>query len=61
MELELIYSIHVFYAFDHVLFNIIVFTCLFWCSSCTSYPRTSQVLVQTMHMFRGRMYYNLTI
>jgi hypothetical protein len=32
----------------------------FWCSSCTSHPRTSQVLMQMMHMFRGRMYYNLT-
>jgi hypothetical protein len=29
MELGLIYSMHAFYAFDHVLFSIIVFTCLF--------------------------------
>jgi hypothetical protein len=34
---------------------------LFWCSSCTSNPRTSQILMQMMHMFRGRMYYNLTL
>jgi hypothetical protein len=32
----------------------------FWCSSCTSHPRTSQVPMQMMHMFRGRMCYNLT-
>jgi hypothetical protein len=32
----------------------------FWCSSCTSHPRTSQVPIQIMHMFRGRMCYNLT-
>jgi hypothetical protein len=50
-----------FYAFDHVLFSIIVFTCLFWCSSCTSHPRTSQVLVQMIHMFRGTVHYNLTL
>jgi hypothetical protein len=32
-----------------------------WCSSCTStHPRTSQVPMQMMHMFRGRMCYNLT-
>jgi hypothetical protein len=31
-----------------------------WCSSCTSPPRTSQVYMQMMHMFRGTMCYNLT-
>jgi hypothetical protein len=25
-----------------------------WCSSCTSHPRTSQVHMQMMHMFKGR-------
>jgi hypothetical protein len=33
----------------------------FWCSSCTSHPRTSQVLMQMMHMSRRRMYSNLTL
>jgi hypothetical protein len=32
----------------------------FWCSSCTSHPWTSQDPMQMMHMFRGRMCYNLT-
>jgi hypothetical protein len=32
----------------------------FWCSSCTSHPWTSQVPMQMMHMFRGRICYNLT-
>jgi hypothetical protein len=48
-----------FYAFDHVLLSISVFT-YFWCSSCTSHPRTSQVLMQLTRMLRGRMSYNLT-
>jgi hypothetical protein len=30
MEPGLIYSIHVFYAFDHVILSINVFTCLFF-------------------------------
>jgi hypothetical protein len=25
-----------------------------WCSSCTKYPRTSQVHMQMVHIFRGR-------
>jgi hypothetical protein len=58
VEPRLIYSIHVFYDFDHVTLSINVFTCLFWCSSCTSHPQTSQVPMHMMHMFRGRMYYN---
>jgi hypothetical protein len=29
VELGLIYSVHVFYAFDHVTLSINVFTCLF--------------------------------
>jgi hypothetical protein len=29
VELGLIYSIHVFYAFDHVTLRITIFTCLF--------------------------------
>jgi hypothetical protein len=32
----------------------------FWCSSCTSHPGTSQAPMQMMHMFRGKMCYNLT-
>jgi hypothetical protein len=32
----------------------------FWSSSCKSHPQTSQVPMQMMHMFRGRMCYNLT-
>jgi hypothetical protein len=50
-----------FDAFDHVLLSIIVFTYLCWYSSCTSHPWTSEVFVQMMHMFRGRMCYNLTL
>jgi hypothetical protein len=50
----------VFYAFDHVILSIIVFIAYIWCSSCTSHPQTSQVPMQVMHMFRGRMCYKLT-
>jgi hypothetical protein len=39
------------------LMSLIVY---FWCSSCTSHPWISQVPMQMMHMFRGRMCYNLT-
>jgi hypothetical protein len=37
------------------------FIAYFRCSSCTSHPRTSQVPMPMMHMFRGRMYYNLIL
>jgi hypothetical protein len=55
MELGLIYNIHVLYAFDHVLLSIAVFTYF-----------GSQVIQvipgpHMMHMFRGRIYYNLTL
>ena len=30
------------------------FVVYLWCSSCTSTPRTSQVHLQVMHIFRGR-------
>jgi hypothetical protein len=30
------------------------FVVYLWCSSCTSTPRTSQVYLQVMHIFRGR-------
>ena len=30
------------------------YCCLLWCSSCTHDPRTSQVHLQVMHLFRGR-------
>jgi hypothetical protein len=49
------------YAFDHIPLSIIIFTCLFWCSSCTSHPHTSKVLVQMMHKLRGRICYNFTL
>jgi hypothetical protein len=55
------YTYMCLYAFDHIPLSIIVLTCLFWCSICTSHPQTLQVLVQIMHMFRGRMCYNLTL
>jgi hypothetical protein len=33
---------------------IMHFVVYLWCSSCTSTPRTSQVQLQAMHIFRGR-------
>jgi hypothetical protein len=44
-----------------LLYALLSLLAYFWCSSCTSHPRTSQVLIQMMHMFRGRMYYNLNV
>jgi hypothetical protein len=55
MELGLIYSIHVFYAFDNILLSISVFT-YFGAQVVQVIPRPHM-----MHMFRGRMYYNLTL
>jgi hypothetical protein len=55
MELGLIYSIHVFYAFDNILLSISVFT-YFGAQVVQVIPRPHM-----MHMFRGRMYYNFTL
>jgi hypothetical protein len=49
-ELGLIYSIHVFMPLIMFLLHIVVYL---WCSSCTNTPRTSQVCLQVMHIFRG--------
>jgi hypothetical protein len=38
-----------------------LFVVYLWCSSCTSPPRTSQVHMQMVHIFRGEMCYNLTL
>jgi hypothetical protein len=40
---------------------LIVFIAYFGAQVVECHPRTSQVLVQTMHMFRGRICYNLTL
>jgi hypothetical protein len=37
-----------------LLWAITSFIVYLWCSSCTSHPRTSQVRMQMMHMFRGK-------
>jgi hypothetical protein len=55
MELGLIYSIHVFYALAHVILSIYVFT--YFCAQVVQVIPRSHM----MHMFRGRMYYNLTL
>jgi hypothetical protein len=34
--------------------SLLHFVVYLWCSSCTSTPRTSQVHLQVMHIFRGR-------
>jgi hypothetical protein len=34
--------------------SLMHFVVYLWCSSCTSTPRTSQVHLQVMHIFRGR-------
>jgi hypothetical protein len=46
---------HVFYVFDHVLLSISIFT-FFGAQVVQVNPRPHM-----MHIFRGRMYYNLTL
>jgi hypothetical protein len=48
------------YAFDPISLSIIVFTC-FGVQAVKCHPQTSHVLVQMLHMFRGRICYNLTL
>jgi hypothetical protein len=43
-----------FYAFDHVIYAFQSIFVHLWYSSCNHDPRTSQVHVQVMHLFRGR-------
>jgi hypothetical protein len=50
-----------FYAFDHVILILIVFIAYFGAQVVECNPRASQVLVQIMHIFRGRICYNLTL
>jgi hypothetical protein len=45
MKLGLIYSIHLFYAFDHVLYALIHNYCLCGAQVVECHPWTSQVLV----------------
>jgi hypothetical protein len=46
------------YAFDHVLLSFIAY---FGAQDVHCLPRTSQILMQVMHMLRGRICYNLTL
>jgi predicted phosphatase len=47
-----------FYVFDHVILSLIMY---FGVQVVKYHPWTSQVLVQIMHMFKGRICYNLTL
>jgi hypothetical protein len=49
------------HAFDHIILSILSLLTYFGSQAIQSHPWTSQVLMQMMHMFRGRMYYNLTL
>jgi predicted phosphatase len=57
-ELGLIYIIYVFYVFYHTILSLIMY---FGVQVVKHHPWTSQVLVQMMHMVRGRICYNLTL
>jgi hypothetical protein len=50
MELGLIYNIYMFLCFNHIILSLIVY---FGIQVVKHHPRTSQVFVQMMHMFRG--------
>jgi hypothetical protein len=58
MELGLIYNIYVFLCIDRVIISLIMYVGV---QVVKHHPQTSQVLVQLMHMFRGRICYNLAL
>jgi hypothetical protein len=57
-NLDLSISYMCFMPLIMLLYALMSLFAYFWCSSCTSHPQTSQV---PMHMFKGRMYYNLIL
>jgi hypothetical protein len=44
-----------FYVFDHVILSLSIFNAYFGAQVVECHPQTSQVLVQMMHMIRGRI------